>query len=755
MRKNILALAVMLLGGVCAQAATQNSVSRQQVQTVARQVQADASLQDMSAQEAVEVMKGLCPELATRLGDEALPIAQALLQPVQSRSLQLPSINTSVFTDVVNFFRQVLPLYAYQMKNRKSPERVADGTFTLQNIYDAPKDGCFFGVGDERNTYDPAGIDCDECRQQGGRVKTNGSYAWGMTMYGDKLYWSTNNNYLCMPGYGQVVDVTATDSLVTSCWVCEYKHGTRGQEIGAYGDIVQPRIYEYDTKGGVVRDITPDDHNLDYCQGLRSACYHKGVMFFGGPSIKSGSATTSGSSCFLAYNPATGQFIGSSDMASVQGCQITNVRRWIVVDDVLYCGVGLITPEGVAKGGILRWNGSLADPFNFEIVGYVPGDAAELVYHKGRIYAGAWPSANALTGLYRSDPLREGGLTAADATDWDCVWNYGTYEPNARTARVTYISVLKSYKGRLVWGMFGNTYGAVSGTMNRFGTLSSPLAMAYMLGSLRSTTLWTATDFDTPDDLQLLYGESELPVLDEDTNTWSLQPNGFGLQPRFGRSGYGTLFNCYTWAMAEYNDKLYIGTMDMADIIEPGLMAALEKDSQSSLVSASAKYKLLTTLLGVKEKTMGFDLLVMDSPDEPLSIVSDNGMGNPSAYGIRNMLTDGDRLFIGTANPLNLSETGGWQILSIKENTTTGIAGTQVRQATVVYKVQNGFLMLKALADEPIASVRVSDMGGRTVYADAPKAQSTFVDLQTLPKGVYAVQVVTAKGRRTITIANK
>lgn len=757
--------AAMLFSCVCAHAgqvagSNVNSSADRQLRSVAQKVQADASLGGLTAAKVAELMRGLCPSLAAKLGDDVETVAEAMLEPTatqaMTRCVSLPQIDLSVFNDVKTFFTQVLPLYIYQMSGRRQPDAVADGTFSVQNIYDAPKDGCYFGVGDSRNTYDPSGIDCEECREQGGRVKTNGSYAWGMAMYGDKLYWSTNNNYMCMPGYGRMVDSAATDSLVTSCWVCEYKYGTRGQEIGAYGDIVPPRIYEYDTRAGVVRDITPSDHNLDYCQGLRSACYHKGVMFFGGPSIKGGSATTSGSSCFLAYNPATGQFVGSSDMASVQGCQITNVRRWIVVDNVLYCGVGLITPEGVAKGGILRWRGSLQDPFNFEIVGYVPGDAAELAYHKGRIYAGAWPSATAKTGLYRSNPLREGGLTADDATDWECVWDYGSYELNAHSAAVTYISVLKSFKGRLVWGMFGNTYGAASGTMARFGTLDSPEAMAYMLGSLRSTTLWSTSDFESPSDLELLYGESRMPVYNDQTKAWSIVDNGFGLAPRFGRSGYGTLFNCYTWAMAEYNDRLYIGTMDMADIIEPGFMAALEKSTpEGSLLSARAKYKLLTGLLGVDDSKMGFDCLVMSSPDEPLQVVNDNGFGNPSAYGIRNMVTDGDRLFIGTANPLNLSETGGWQILSIKENSTAGIGAAEVQSAAVVYRIDNGFLMLSSLDGEPLTGVQVADLGGRNVYAAAPNAHSAYVDLQALPKGVYVVTVLTPSAKRTITVSAK
>lgn len=701
-----------------------------------------------TAEKTASIMKSLCPELAKKIGDDKLvDVINAKLSDTNGE-VATYDFDPSILTDLDKFLSQVMPLYSYQMENRITPEKDLVTRYAARQLYQAPRDGCYYGVGDKRNTYDPWGINCVKCRKNGGKVKTNGSYAWGMSMAGDKLYWSTNNNYLCMPGYGRLVDLSASDSLVTSCWVCEYKHGTRGAEVGVYGDILPPRIYEYDTKSGAVKDITPDEPLLGQCQGLRSACYHDGVMFFGGPSIKGGSATTSGSSCFLAYDPEKGEFIGSSDLASVEGCQITNVRRWIVVDGVLYCGVGLITPHGVAKGGILRWTGNKKNPFQFKIVGYVPGDAAELVYHNGYIYAGAWPSTHAMTGLYRSHLLSSDGLTERDAYDWECVWDYGRYEPEESLAKSTYISVLKSYKGKLIWGMFGNTYGVLSRTMAKFGTIQSSEAMAYMLGSLRATTLWSSTNFVDNNDLQLLYGEKNLPKYDELTKTWNLVPNGMGIRPLYGRSGYGNIFTCYTWAMAELNNRLYIGTMDMSDLIEPALTG-----SGTSLNKATLN--TFMSILGVDESKYGYELLVMDSPTEAIKTVCDDGFGNPSAYGIRNMVTYGDHLFIGTANPLNLSETGGWEILDVTDGTTTGIHSTEVKSAEIVYKKSGNYLVISSLKDEMLDQIRVCDLSGRNVLIDTPKDRVGFVDLSTLPEGVFIISVKTPNTSRTFTYLNK
>lgn len=735
--------------------------------------------------ETVALVKQYCPEWAKKVGEQKVNEVVRLLTKgnTQGKSLakaDLPSfdLTESQEQDLDVFINQVLPLSQYLLANRTFPEKVAEDAYSVENIYTTPKDGCHYGVGDERNTYDPMGIDCEECKANGGKLKANGSYAWGMVAHDGKVYWSTNNNYLCMPGYGQVATGGKVDFVENDCWVCEYEKGTRGSEVGIYGDIVPPRIFEYDVKLGVVKDITPDYELLGYCQGLRSATYHNGVVFFGGPSIKGGSNTSSGSSCFVAYSTKQGKFIGSSDMASVDGCQITNVRRWLVVNDVLYCGVGITDADGVKKGAILRWYGNESDPFNFKIVGYTTGDVAELAYHEGYIYAGTWPSALASTALFRSPVIPEGGFVPETASEWETVWKFSQYEINPASITNAYIGPLCSYKGRLYWGMFGSTYGVAASAIGKYGTLKSAKSLAWMLGAIRPTTFWSSENFNSPDDLELLYGESELPRYDSETDSWTILPNQSGFQPRYGRSGYGNPFTCYTWALSTYNGKMYAGTMDMSDLVEPGLGMMLAKENDTETTAAPDQpgnpgdpnrperpenpgsvvnwNEVLNTLIEMSKPYQGYECLVMDDPDEPMKFVTDNGFGNPAAYGIRNMIPYDNSLFIGTANPLNLHEDGGWQIKRLTDNSDpSGIGSTTINDAAVIYRQADGYVVISSLKDEKVKSVKVYNASGEQVSSEEVNRKDAYVFTEGFASGVYLIKVETESVQRTIKIAVK
>lgn len=719
--------------------------------------------EDSTVEETVALVTRFCPEWAKRVGTEKVSEVVGMLAKADNSGRALSPVDLLLYglaesqgEELDVFINQVLPLAQYLLANRTLPEKVADDAYTVENVYTTPKDGCHFGVGDERNTYDPMGIDCEDCKARGGKLKANGSYAWGMVAHDGKVYWSTNNNYLCMPGYSQVATGTNVEFVENNCWVCEYQKGTRGAEVGIYGDIVPPRIFEYDVKQGVVKDITPDYELLGMCQGLRSATYHNGVVLFGGPSIKGGSSTSSGSSCFVAYSTAQGKFIGSSDMASVDGCQITNVRRWIVIDDVLYCGVGITDPEGVKKGAILRWYGNESDPFNFKIVGYTTGDVAELEYHKGHIYAGTWPSALASTGLFRSPIVPEGGFIPEMAADWEPVWKFSQYEINQASISNAYIGPMCSYKGRLYWGMFGCTYGVAAGAIRKYGTLKSAKALAWILGAMRPTTVWSTDNFNTPDDVELLYGESELTRYDAETDTWEILPNGAGYQPRYGRSGFGNPFTCYSWAMSSYKDKMYLGTMDMSDLIEPGLSMMLSQDTGETPESVINWQSVLNYLIEMSKPYQGYECLVMDDPDQPMKLVTDNGFGNPAAYGIRNMIPYDNSLFIGTANPLNLHEDGGWQIKRLTENTgATGIGSATVKDAAVLYRQGEGYVVISSLKDEKVKSVKMYNASGELVFSDNANKKDAYVFTQGLTGGVYVINVETESVKRTIKIVVK
>ena len=44
-----------------------------------------------------------------------------------------------------------------------------------------------------------------------------------------------------------------------------------------------------------------------------------------------------------------------------------------------------------------------------------------------------------------------------------------------------------------------------------------------------------------------------------------------GVKPKWGRSGLGNLYTNYIWSMEVYNDRLYVGTMDMSNLIKPAI----------------------------------------------------------------------------------------------------------------------------------------------------------------------------------------
>lgn len=720
-----------------------------------------------TAEEILELWHTMQPELVDELieiygRDTVLAFIDAALKYINDGTLppDMPDIiiPEKYVKEFKIFISQVLPLYTYLMKDRTTPSLVPQTQFTVNNVYDTPKDGCFYGIGDERNTYDPHGIDCEECKTNGGKPKANGSYVWGMVSDGQKLYWSTNNNYLCMPGYGQIATGGSNGTVENSCWVCEYQKGQRAKELAAidpsmakYGDIEPPRVFSYDPKTGTAFDITPEDGSLKFSQGLRSAAYHNGVVFFGGPNFTGGAdAQQSSSATFLAYSPEKGKFIGSSSLSSVSGCTITNVRRWIVIDNVLYCGVGLIK-DGKAGGGIMRWNGSVDDPFNFEIVGYTPAEAAEIEYHNGHIYIGGWPitsfggATKTASALYKSPEIPAGGFTAANATTWPKVWEYTAYETNPTAVGSTYFSVMKSFKGRLYWGMFSGTYATIYTALRKFGTLKSAEAIAYALGSMRATTLFSAEDLDGDNSkVAMLYGESQLPVYDSQTGIWSIENNGSSYKPVWGRSGYGNMFTCYTWSMAKYNDKLFVGTMDMSDLIDPALEGSLADGTNDNQEETKRFLEIIKKLFNVDSSKYGYECVMISDQETEPEYVTDNGFGNPAAYAIRNMEVCDGKMFIGTANPLNLHEQGGWQILSLEEEgSATSVDKQAVKKAGVMIKQNDHYIEFSSMTGEKIQKVTLTDMSGKVVAGGNYGRTLATVVTDGIAKGIYVATIKT------------
>lgn len=249
----------------------------------------------------------------------------------------------------------------------------------------AAPDECYNGIG---NPF-PPGPPCSQ-----GKPKVNQSYVWGLTKYGNNLWFGTVANTLCLV-MGSFLGTTGPSE--NTSWVCEYSNSASGR-----GDLRPPKIYLFNATTGVLQDKTPADPRINATIGIRSAGTIGNLIILGGP------AGPMGINLF-AYNGDTGAYLGSTSIQAYN-----DIRRWITIDGILYTGVG----RTAGGGRVLKWTGTVANPWQYEEVGNLGTQAAEIAYHEGRIFAATWPSAaspGSLASLYMSPRVPFGGLTASQA----------------------------------------------------------------------------------------------------------------------------------------------------------------------------------------------------------------------------------------------------------------------------------------------------------------------------------------------------
>jgi len=68
----------------------------------------------------------------------------------------------------------------------------------------------------------------------------------------------------------------------------------------------------------------------------------------------------------------------------------------------------------------------------------------------------------------------------------------------------------------------------------------------------------------------------------------------------------------------------------------------------------------------------GGDLFAFPAPNKAAIVVDNSGLGNYLNYGVRNIVHDGDTLYLGMANPMNLRTNpddevpeGGWELIEL------------------------------------------------------------------------------------------
>lgn len=539
---------------------------------------------------------------------------------------------------------------------------VEDPKLERKLLAKAQPDECFEGLdGGAPGLADAAaemGIECET-----GQAKVNQAYVWGLTHTGDSLWFGTVANTLCLVEQG-FLGVGAPQQ--TDYWVCEF--GADG--FGRPGDWRRPEIFRYDLQQKQLQQQTLPPAGtlaLEQVIGLRSAGNQDGVVFLAGPSFLGGLR-------MFAFDEATGAFLGVHQFAA-----FTDIRSFVSHDGVLYAGVGADPTLPTDPGGfVLRWIGSKANPFDFEIVGELNTEAANLAIHDGRLYVTTWPSALGSgaarpMGLYQSPRIPAGGLVPANASSWKLLWEITDYDPDPVAAAVTGGGALASFEGKLFWGTMHVPFLATAAAAqaldldaNESGSTDAIELLLTALGTHRSISIFRAEDLEAYEPkIRVVYGEKFLPKYDPAKRAYTIRydaahKNGMGLKPIHGSSGVGNFFNAYTWSMQAFGDSLYIGTFDWSQVARVGLQDLLGLPEFSQLPST-----MMLSQLGAIVPREGADLFRFSKKTGPWVAESLTGVGNDTNYGIRTMVADDRALYLGTANPMNLHPDGGWELLRL------------------------------------------------------------------------------------------
>ncbi|WP_306204808.1 hypothetical protein [Actinoplanes sp. RD1] len=541
-------------------------------------------------------------------------------------------------------------------------------TYKFDLLAKAKPDECFNGVG---QPY-PSGPPCKT-----GQPKVNQAYVWGLTQVGKTIWYGTGANVHCLVS-GATLDYvhpTANDN-----WTCEY--GTSQPSLADdlipdyLGDMRAPEVWTYDVatkrqvnKSAEIRAKSPEDaQRLAYTVGLRAAGTYGDVVLFGGPALEN-------TLNMFAFDATTQKYLGSVNFPDYG-----NIRTFLTAEGGLYLGVG-IGRNGSAGGAVWRWTGSKADPFAFQTVATLPVQATDLTVINGRIAATSWPAQQPrtperLAGLWISPPFSDGepGLTPEDALGWKQVWNAGLYETDPVVA-VTYGGGgIATYGDYVYWGTMHVPMKSSTVHATYYPPADDEAARKQAVNTQRAISIWRGKDLGLPTQkIELLYGEKTLPTWNPTTATWVDKPTAY--TPLYGKSGFGYLFNNYTWRMTVVDGKLFVGTMDWSYLVKD-LIAGAKTDTD---VNARARKALAdpdnwhTPL--ISPANFGGDLWMFPTPESPAQAVDTRGLGNYLNYGIRNMIPNGKGgLYIGMANPMNLRTNkldlrpeGGWELIEMNK----------------------------------------------------------------------------------------
>jgi hypothetical protein len=553
----------------------------------------------------------------------------------------------------------------------------------------APADECFVSIGSSNNLY-PANPPCAT-----GIPKVNGAYIWGMTNSANNLWYGTVANTLCTAISG--ILTTAALPLVpfqTSSFVCEFDQSNflvnNPSVPPALGDWRPPKIFTYDKVTGTVTDRTPNDPLINQTLGFRSAGSINDLVILAGPALAQFGTLPAGVNLF-AFRNSTGKYLGSTTLT-----QFSDIRSWITLSvpsqvdpNVLYTGVqnkpapvassASATPA-VAGGSILRWAGTLKNPFKFSVVGNLDNEPAYLAASANQLFATTWGGINSpkhlLSGLWVSPKIGPAGLTPANTNSWKEVWRVDDYEADPVTAQTLLGGAIGFYNGQVYWGTMQVPLTGALAHYTAYPPMGTPSATdvaTTIIDSTRPVAVFrcctTGTSILNAPGTELLYGDSLMGVYNQ-TNGWQTIRNAMGVEPELGPAGFGNPFNTYAWSAARFNNHLYFGTFDWSFIASDLLTNLVPAVGGVNPSDVSQIVTQVIQVLNPLAINYGADLWSFGSSG-PATAESLYGVGNYLNYGIRTMVPTKTTLYLGTANPMNLRTDpanpplGGYELLGL------------------------------------------------------------------------------------------
>ena len=452
--------------------------------------------------------------------------------------------------------------------------------------------------------------------------KTNEAYVWSIAREGNRTWIGTVANTLCLgfTGFGGISLAYETVNAVCA--------NSNSEEL--FPDWRMPALWMFDDDTNTWQLRTEPEGTEENpgiaagTQGWRAAIGVDDYALVAGPGMGILWGMPDYGTALLIYK--AGQYIGAHRFT-----EHNDARKFLEVNGQVY--LGSFRWDG--KGIILRWNRDESAPpeslFEFTEVGVIDGSAAWLEYYKGRIYAITWPTSLSGGGkgfeVWRSPLVPPCGLDVTHGDQWEKVFSYSDYDVNPDTAKLASGGSMITFRGSLY---FGSMHVPFAYSCTDPGNLITCAFEKYLNTHPISFFRLTESDESGELNVECLFG----------------QDKGGIYQPVIGPAGFGNHYNNYTWSLAVHDGWLYLGTMDYSFFLEDAL----------------GSYGLPGSFPGMVPKQQdGFDVFASSDGNNWAPVIT-NGLGNKFNWGARHLVSDGEYLWLGTANPFNLNPNGGWEL---------------------------------------------------------------------------------------------